>query len=178
MKKSNMIIFILTITLLSLTIVSAKQMNVSEIGEAADKIAPNSRYIFIIGKYAYTSNYNSLNLQDVMIAAADSNDSKNNSQAKDSLKTMTIYHIDRTYNGYTPIGWQLGTNEIGTGTALNNDAKIEIKYINYTSVETLQTVSNNSKDNTPVSFLNSVISNYKVPYNKVLSNRVSQRLFI
>ena len=91
---------------------------------------------------------------------------------------MTIYRIDRTYSGYTPTGWQLGTNEVGNGTSLNGSNKIDIEYIDYKKVTDLQTTSNNPKDNTPVTFLNNVISNYKVPYNKVLTNRVSQRLFI
>ena len=176
MKKIKLLALILV--LLSITVVKAKEMTVDEIGNAAEKLASGSRYIYIIGKYAYTSNYMSFNLQDIMLASADSTDSKNQSNVKNLLPSMTIYRIDRTYEGYTPKGWKLGSNEIGNGTALNNEAKIEIKYINYTKVESIQMTNQNIKDNTPVTFLNNVISNYKVPYNKVLANRVSQRLFI
>ena len=178
MKKIKLFVFSLAVLTLSLTIASAKEMTIDEIGQAAEKVASGSRYVFIIGKYAYTSNYTSLSLQDIMLASAGSTSSKNQTNSKDKLNTMTIYRIDRTYSGYNPTGWKLGTNEVGNGTDLSGSKKIDIEYIDYKKVTELQNTSNTSKDNTPITFLNRVISNYKVPYNKVLANRVSQRLFI
>ncbi len=135
MKKANLFIYTLIITILSIVSVNAKMMNVEEIGKEVEKYSQNARYVYVIGKYVYTSTYNNFNLQDVMLAASDSITINSGTDVKSQVNTMTIYRIDRTYDGYTPNGWKLGANEIGNGSELSNSEKVDIRYIDYNLLE-------------------------------------------
>ena len=139
MKKVKHLVFALLATLLSIVTVNAKQMTAKELGEEATKIAPKARFIFVIGKYAYTSTYDKFNIQDVMLASSDSIELDKKGNMKDLVSTMTIYRIDRTYDkNYKPTGWSIGTNEIGNGKALGttkSQKKIDIRYIDYVPMQ-------------------------------------------
>ena len=152
MKKVKHLVFALLVTLLSVVTVNAKQMTAKELGEEAAKIAPKARFIFVIGKYAYTSTYDKFNIQDVMLASSDSIELDKKGNMKDLVSTMTIYRIDRTYDkNYKPTGWSIGTNEIGNGKALgttSSQKKIDIRYIDYVPMqeESEATISYNLDD--------------------------------
>ncbi len=142
MKKANLFIYTLIVTILSIVSVNAKMMNVDEIGKEVEAKASGARYVYIIGKYAYTSTYENFTLQDVMLAASDSitiNGGTENIQSQ--VSSMTIYRIDRTYEGYTAKGWKLGSNEIGTGTDLNDNKQIDVRYIDYQLLENESTAT-------------------------------------
>ena len=141
MKKANLFIYTLIITILSIVSVNAKMMSVKEIGEEVEKTAEGARYVYIIGKYAYTSTYDNFTLQDVMLAASDSIDIKGTEDVKNQVSSMTIYRIDRTYDGYKPSGWKLGTNEVGNGTDLSDNNKIDVRYIDYKLLENESTAT-------------------------------------
>ena len=152
MKKVKHLVFALLVTLLSVVTVNAKQMTAKELGEEAAKIAPKARFIFVIGKYAYTSTYDKFNIQDVMLASSDSIELDKKGNMKDLVSSMTIYRIDRTYNSkFEPTGWSIGTNEIGNGKALgttSSQKKIDIRYIDYVPMqeESEATISYNLDD--------------------------------
>ncbi len=137
MKKAKLFAFSVLTSLMALVTVSAKEMTLTELGNEALKYAPNARFIFVVGKYAYTSTYDQFSTQDIMLASADSIDLNKNGNVSGQVGNMTIYRIDRTYNSNnTPTGWKAGKNEIGKGTELN-DNKVDIKYIDYHSLSSL-----------------------------------------
>lgn len=135
MKKANLFIYTLIVTILSIVSVNAKMMNVDEIGKEVEAKASGARYVYIIGKYAYTSTYENFTLQDVMLAASDSINIDGSKDVQSQVGSMTIYRIDRTYEGYTAKGWKLGSNEIGNGTDLSDSKKIDVRYIDYKLLE-------------------------------------------
>ncbi len=132
MKKTYKL-FVITFMafFMSVLSVNAKKMTPAEIGELAIEDGYNPRFIYVIGKYAYTSDYK-FNIQDIILAAADSIEVEvNENNFNEVLDSMTIYAIDRTYNGYTPTGWELGKNEVGNGEAFT---ETDIRYLNRAAV--------------------------------------------
>ncbi len=114
--------------------VNAKMMSVEELGKAAEGYESEAGFIFVVGKYAYTSNYEGFNIQDVMLASRSiDGEVINPDNVKDLVNTMTIYRIDREYDGnYQATGWSYGGTEVGNGTAFGDEnAKVDIKYIDY-----------------------------------------------
>lgn len=137
MRKAKLLAFSAMAGLMSLVTVNAKEMTLTELGNEALKYAPNARFIFVVGKYAYTSTYDQFNTQDIMLASADSIDLNKNGNISGQVGNMTIYRIDRTYDkSNKPNGWKAGKNEIGKGTELK-DNKVDIKYIDYHSLSSL-----------------------------------------
>ena len=137
MKKAKLLAFSAMAGLMSLVTVNAKEMTLTELGNKALEYAPNARFIFVVGKYAYTSTYDQFNTQDIMLASADSIDLNKNGNISGQVGNMTIYRIDRTYDkSNKPNGWKAGKNEIGKGTELK-DNKVDIKYIDYHSLSSL-----------------------------------------
>lgn len=137
MKKAKLLAFSAMAGLMSLVTVNAKEMTLTELGNKALEYAPNARFIFVVGKYAYTSTYDQFNTQDIMLASADSIDLNKNGNISGQVGNMTIYRIDRTYDSKNkPNGWKAGKNEIGKGTELK-DNKVDIKYIDYHSLSSL-----------------------------------------
>ncbi len=114
--------------------VNAKMMSVEELGKAAEEYEKDAGFIFVVGKYAYTSNYKGFNIQDVMLASRSiDGENINPDNVKDLVNTMTIYRIDRDYDdNYQATGWNYGGTEVGNGTAFGDgSAKVDIKYIDY-----------------------------------------------
>ena len=113
MKKAKLLAFSAMAGLMSLVTVNAKEMMLTELGNEALKYAPNARFIFVVGKYAYTSTYDQFNTQDIMLASADSIDLNKNGNISGQVGNMTIYRIDRTYDkNNKPNGWKAGKNEL------------------------------------------------------------------
>ncbi len=165
MKKYGKMLITAIVGMLFATSVNAKMMTAEELGHEAEKIAPNARFIYVIGRYAYTSSYENFNIQDVMLAAADSVTFEKGENIKDSLKDMTMYAIDRTYNeNYDATGWKLGENEIGNGTAFGSgDAKVDIRYIDY------QVLAEDSEAEISLDIDNEENATYKEGLEKYLS---------
>ncbi len=143
-KYGKVLLTAATAMLLSATTVNAKMMTAKELGALAEQDAPNARFIYVIGKYAYTSSYDNFDIRDVMLAAADSIEIGNKENIQALVDTMTIYAIDRTYDAnYDATGWTLGQNEVGNGTAFGNgDEKVDIKYIDYKYLGALEIEEN------------------------------------
>ncbi len=139
--KKNIKLFslILVAFFISIVSVNAKEMNVNSLGEEALAYDENAGYIFVVGKYAYTSNYQDFKIQDIMLASADSIilDKENVTNIKDLLSSMTIYRIERIYDdNFQAIGWKLDSNEIGNGTAFGDGTtEVDIRYINYNYIK-------------------------------------------
>ncbi len=114
--------------------VNAKMMSVKELGKAAEEYEKDAGFIFVVGKFAYTSNYEGFNIQDVMLASRSiKGEEVTPDNVEDLVNTMTIYRIDREYNdNYQATGWNYGGTEVGNGTAFGDEnAKVDIKYIDY-----------------------------------------------
>ena len=57
-KYSKLFIFTLLAFFISSVSVLAREMGIDELGEEASKIQPDAGYVYILGEYAFTSNYN------------------------------------------------------------------------------------------------------------------------
>ncbi len=111
---------------------NAKKMTYQELGQEVLSKEQYAGFVYVVGEYAFTSRYQGFNIQDVMLASANSitvddiNSDTTTATIKDKTKEMTIYHIRRTNNG-----WEIADNLVGNGTAFNSNAKVDIKYIDY-----------------------------------------------
>ena len=119
---------------ISMVTTNAKQLTAQELGTEILKTQPNAGHVYVIGSYAFTSEYAfKYDIKDIMLASADSiNDvAVANGTSKAELEalseTMTIYEIKRV----SETDWELTGNVVGNGTAFAGNAAIEIKFIDY-----------------------------------------------
>ncbi len=125
MKKYNkLFIFTLVTFLISLTSVFAKEMTVKELGEEVAKLKPDASYVYILGKYAFTSEYE-ITQNDIVLASTSINPT-NPTNPDD----MIIYQISRNYNdAYEPLDWKKDKSVLGDAIAPDT---FDISYIDYT----------------------------------------------
>ncbi len=119
---------------ISMVTTNAKQLTAQELGTEILKTQPNAGHVYVIGSYAFTSEYAfKYDIKDIMLASADSiNDvavanGASKADLEDLSETMTIYEIKRV----SETDWELTGNVVGNGTALAGNAAIEIKFIDY-----------------------------------------------
>ncbi len=116
----------------------AREMTLEELGEEIINVEPRAGYVYIIGKYAFTSIHTPLTTQDVMLAAktidTDASDGYTNDDA--IYGKMTIHKIQRIYNeAFETVRWEIKDNLLGdTKLDLSGDKKIDIDYIDYTYI--------------------------------------------
>ncbi len=107
--------------LLSSMSVSAREMTIEELGEEASKIQSDAGYVYILGEYAFTSNY-TIHQEDIIIAS-----SSLNIENPTDLSQAVIYQIVRQRDdNYQPTGWQAGTNVLGNKKL---PEKVNVKWI-------------------------------------------------
>ncbi len=121
----------------------ASEMTFKEFTDFVEAQNPNADYIYVIGKYAFTSKIE-LNTQDVMLAAksintADKEGAVRNTAAYDA---MTIHQIEANIddNGDISSWTVLDKNLVGT-TKLETTQTIDIDYIDYEKVMFKPTVT-------------------------------------
>ena len=110
-KYSKLFIFTLLAFFISSVSVLAREMGIDELGEEASKIQPDAGYVYILGEYAFTSNYN-IHQEDLIIAATSLK-----LENPTDLSQAVIYQIERKRDeNYNPIGWKKGPNVLGKKT--------------------------------------------------------------
>ncbi len=130
LEKISLIALIAFLTLITTT--NAKKMDASELGAEVLKKEENAGFVYVIGSYAFTSEFKGFDIQDVMLAAANSikiNDITAATSKEDLLNkalSMTIYEVRRSREG-----WNYAGKLIGNGTAFDGNAKVDIRYIDY-----------------------------------------------
>ena len=118
---------------ISMVTTNAKQVTADELGKEILKTNPDAGHVYVIGSYAFTSEYAlKYDIKDIMLASADSisvtvGDGETKANLETLSETMTIYEIVRK----TDTDWQYTKNVVGNGTAFNNNGKVNIKYIDY-----------------------------------------------
>ena len=106
-KYSKLFIFTLLAFFISSVSVLAREMNIDELGKEASKIQPDAGYVYILGEYAFTSNYN-IQQEDLIRAYP---------KILTDLSQVNIYQIERKRDeNYNPIGWKKGPNVLGKET--------------------------------------------------------------
>lgn len=152
MIKKSIKYFVITIALLLISTlsVSAREVTVDTLGEQIDKLEDkyneNIDSYYIIGNYVFTSHYK-LDTKDIMLAARSivmNGDEFNGNNLDTALNKMTIHEVERTFdNNYKPTGWKILKNYVGK-TELKETTKFNIKYIDYSYLKELYTVTLNT----------------------------------
>ena len=116
------------------TPVLARQMTIKELGDLALSKKQDTKYIYIVGNYAFTS-VQGINQQDIMLASKSINLTKefDGTNLTESLKAMQIYTVVPVYDDYYQItDWKYDNNLVGeTGEAKDGSQKLDIRYIDY-----------------------------------------------
>ena len=143
-KKFSKIFVIILIALLTITMAPtfAKQVtldgkdNISKIGDEVKIVCKDEEpsYIFIIGKYGFTSNWE-VKLQDIMLASRSievTEGNKTGKTDKDGIyDEMAIQVVTRTFDettGEFTDTWEVDNNQVGTAALAE---KFDLEYIDY-----------------------------------------------
>ena len=135
-KNIRKILVIATIVFLGFltnTTLAAK-LNIEEFKEEVENINKYADYVYIIGKYAFTS-ASQLNIQDVMLSArsiqVEPEDGETNGTTV--FGKMTIHELEPILDeNDTTIGWKIVDNIVGdTKLLLDKENSINIEYIDY-----------------------------------------------
>ena len=115
----------------------AKTVTLDELGKVVDETVDyEPDYIYVIGNYVFTQDWE-LSTQDVMLAARSIQMNKEyDGEDKDTaLGEMTIYQLNRELIDYEPTGkWLVSENLVGS-SKLDEDAKLNIRYIDYNFIQ-------------------------------------------
>ena len=135
LKKFKITFFLVVVFLFTLTLpIYAREMTIDELGSEALKKVPETSYVYIIGKYAFTSTH-ILTTQDVMLAARsiEATEDDGNTNEDEIYNKMSIFEItpkSEFKDGKIVVtGWEKGKDILGGNTTLND--KLNIKYIDY-----------------------------------------------
>ena len=116
----------------------AAQLNMDEFKEEIANINEYADYVYIIGKYAFTSASGELSIQDVMLAARSIqlNTEDGEIKGKTAFDKMAIHELEPILDeNDKTIGWKIADNMVGnTKLLLDDDNKIDIEYIDYNKV--------------------------------------------
>lgn len=156
-KYSKLFVITLLAFFISIISVNAKEMSVSELGSEILSRNPNAGYVYVIGRYAFTSSYaTKFDIKDIMLAAADSININLGEieNLEDYSENMTIYQIDRI----SQTEWELKTNVVGNGEAYNDEAKVDVSFIDYEYIVSDTNINANIKEQ--VESLNGNASDY------------------
>ncbi len=147
MKKIVKYLLFSFLTLMfSLTTAFAQELDLDTLGKLVLKYNPNAESFYVVGKYVFTMKYvskNHLQAEDLMIAARSIDVLSTEGEVKDTTAytKMTVYQIiSDTDDDGNIIGWSVGKNFVGSNK-ISNDAKFEIKYIDYEEAKNIYTVT-------------------------------------
>ncbi len=126
-KYVKLMVFGLLVFLSSLT-VNAKKMSIDELGEEALKLKPSTQYVYVIGSYAFTSEYR-LTTSDVMLAAKSIDEPDVLPDGTPNLAAMNIQKIVPVLNDFELTGkWKVAENLVGN-KKLDPDKELNIYFI-------------------------------------------------
>ena len=119
----------LSFFLIATSVFARENMTIDDLGNEALKINPDTNYIYVIGKYAFTSGY-TLDMKDIMLAARSIDATAEDGYTKDGniYQKMSIQMIVPTMENFEITGWKAVDNLV-SGAQLPE--KFEIKYIDY-----------------------------------------------
>jgi hypothetical protein len=172
-KKCNKILLALIFMFLCLiTTVSAKEITLEELAKEVKVIEPDTTYVYIIGEYAFTSEFGNLTTQDVMLASrtieVSENSGKTNSDA--IYNEMAIVNLESTYDDNWEInGFEYSGNIVGTAS---QKEKYDVKYIDYKKISEESLEISGVVDNACNVIVNQTGSNNKFAVSKT-GNAVS-----
>ncbi len=135
MKKQKLLFgFTFLLCMLFPSIGYAKQLTLTDLGNEAISLNPNTNYIYVVGNYAFTSEHQ-LTTQDVMLAARTISIAPEDGLTNtDSIyQKMGIYKIipqyDATYDNI--IAWKYNADLLNPSSSFTLDESINIDYIDY-----------------------------------------------
>ena len=137
-KYIKLIIYAIVMFLISSLPTSARLMNLPDFIEQVNKVDSNAGYVYIIGKYAFTSTHE-LTTSDVMLGARTINIASSDGFTKNDpiYDKMAIQSITHKYNPETleDMGWVPDEPILGTTKLLLDDTHyIDLEYINYEKI--------------------------------------------
>ena len=142
MKKYKLFVFAIAIAIMSVITVNAREMTISELGqEAIDQYKESDQdvgYIYVIGEYAFTSQYD-IKTEDIMLAAKSINLNgqtpvkfvEDSTELSDAYKKMVINTIRaKVDDDFNISGWEISDAAVGTANLVAEN-KFNIRYIDY-----------------------------------------------
>ncbi len=119
--------------------VNAQELTKDELTSYVNAIGNDASYVYVIGKYAFTSNHN-LTLEDMMLSARSINvtDTTGTINTDAIYDEMTTFKLERVFD----IDYNLGSFKFAvnfTGTTTTPD-KMDIEYVDYQKLEDFVTV--------------------------------------
>ncbi len=153
-KNAKFFTFALFTFFISSVSVFAKEMTIDELGEEASKIEKDAGYIYVLGEYAFTSNYDIK--QEALIIAATSVKLEDPTD----LSQANIYQIVRKRDAQTfePKGWEKGENVLGKK---DMSTKVNVKYIDmHRILETSEATISADVENSKYSTYKDVLKQY------------------
>lgn len=139
-KLSKYILFIITALFITIMPASAKDVDLATLGNLVLKEESSSRAFYVIGKYVFTDVYvknNSLNIEDIMLAARSIKllETDGETKTSEAYKKMNIYTVSLYQDG-----WKFNNNLIGS-TKLEDDSILDIEYIDYEVIPNTYTIT-------------------------------------
>jgi len=119
--------------------VNAQELTKDELTSYVNAIGSDASYVYVIGKYAFTSNHN-LTLEDMMLSARSINvtDTTGTLNTDAVYGEMTTFKLEREFDAdYKPGAFKFATNFTGTTAAPN---KMDIEYVDYQKLNDFVTV--------------------------------------
>ena len=126
-KYVKLMIFGLLVFLSSLS-VNAKKMSIDELGQESLNLKPSTQYVYVIGSYAFTSEYR-LTTSDVMLAAKSIDEPDVLPDGTPNLEAMNIQKIVPVLNNFELTGkWKVAPNLVGN-KKLDSNKELNIYFI-------------------------------------------------
>ena len=142
MKKYKLFAFTIITAIISIITVNAREMTASELGQAAiDQYKSSGQdvgYIYVIGEYAFTSQYD-IKTEDIMLAAKSINlEGKDPVKYEDGTNTLTEAYKKMVINtirakvgdDFNIEGWEITAAAVGSKD-ISDNTTLNIRYIDY-----------------------------------------------
>ncbi len=113
MKKYIKLMVLGLLVFLTSLSVNAKKMNIDELGQEALTLKPSAQYVYVIGSYAFTSEY-ILKTEDIMLAAKSIDAPEVLPDGTPNLEAMNVQKIVPILNNFELTGkWEVSDNLVG-----------------------------------------------------------------
>ena len=126
-KYGKFIILTIALFFSSMLPCFAKKMTLTDLEKELENLVPGAGYVYIVGEYAFTSEYK-IELSDIVLAS----NSMNNEGNKTDKTKVNIYQLIRKLDeDYNPVGLEKAANALGTAELPET---FDIRYIDYNHI--------------------------------------------
>ena len=147
-KLKNYILLFISLFLILTTKTYAQELDIQTLGKLVLNDHPKISSFYVIGEYVFTSDFiasDNLNTQDIMISARSidlTDDHTELIKGTTAYNKMSIYTIRARKNIEGKIeNWYVGDNLILNTSTIDDNAKLNIKYIDYKKAKDVYTVT-------------------------------------